>query len=36
MPYRRTIPTVYYLSAVLSQLIAGLYGHDIRGDQYNN
>jgi heat-inducible transcriptional repressor len=33
MPYRRTIPTVYYLSAVLSQLVAGLYGHDIRTDR---
>jgi heat-inducible transcriptional repressor len=33
MPYRRTIPTVYYLSAVLSQLVAGLYGRDIRGDR---
>jgi heat-inducible transcriptional repressor len=29
MPYSRTIPTVYYLSSVLSQLVAGLYGHDI-------
>lgn len=29
MPYTRTIPTVYYLSSVLSQLVAGLYGNDI-------
>ena len=28
MPYSRTIPTVYYLSSVLSQLVAGLYGRD--------
>jgi heat-inducible transcriptional repressor len=28
MPYRRTIPTVAYLSAVLSQLVAGLYGRE--------
>lgn len=26
MPYSRTIPTVYYLSSVLSELVAGLYG----------
>jgi heat-inducible transcriptional repressor len=26
MPYSRTIPTVFYLSSVLSQLVAGLYG----------
>ena len=36
MPYRRTIPTVYYLSAVLSQLVAGLYGHEVYGDQESN
>jgi heat-inducible transcriptional repressor len=30
MPYSRTIPTVYYLSSVLSQLVAGLYGRDIK------
>jgi heat-inducible transcriptional repressor len=36
MHYRRTIPTVGYLSAVLSQLIAGLYGHEVRGDQDPN
>jgi heat-inducible transcriptional repressor len=29
MPYSRTIPTVYYLSSVLSQLVAGLYGRQI-------
>lgn len=29
MPYSRTIPTVYYLSSVLSELIAGLYGKEI-------
>jgi heat-inducible transcriptional repressor len=28
MPYTRTIPTVYYLSSVLSQLVAGLYGRE--------
>ena len=28
MPYSRTIPTVYYLSSVLSGLIASLYGKD--------
>jgi heat-inducible transcriptional repressor len=33
MPYSRTIPTVYYLSSVLSQLVAGLYGREIRGVQ---
>jgi heat-inducible transcriptional repressor len=36
MPYLRTIPTVYYLSAVLSQLVAGLYGREIFGDQDSN
>jgi heat-inducible transcriptional repressor len=29
MAYSRTIPTVYYLSSVLSQLVASLYGRDI-------
>jgi heat-inducible transcriptional repressor len=33
MQYSRTIPTVYYLSSVLSQLVAGLYGKDIRAEQ---
>jgi len=28
MPYSHTIPTVYYLSSVLSQLLGGLYGKD--------
>jgi len=36
MPYLRTIPTVYYLSAVLSQLVAGLYGREIYSDQDSN
>jgi heat-inducible transcriptional repressor len=30
MPYTHTIPTVYYLSSVLSQLVASLYGKDIK------
>ena len=29
MQYSRTIPTVYYLSSVLSQLVASLYGREI-------
>ena len=33
MPYTRTIPTVYYLSSVLTQLLAGLYGKEIYGKQ---
>lgn len=33
MPYSRTIPTVYYLSSVLSQLVAGLYGKEIHTEQ---
>ncbi len=33
MPYSRTIPTVYYLSSVLSQLVAGLYGREIHAEQ---
>jgi heat-inducible transcriptional repressor len=33
MPYSRTIPTVYYLSSILSQLVAGLYGRDIYPSQ---
>ena len=32
MPYSRTIPTVYYLSSVLSQLVGGLYGRDISAE----
>ncbi|MBN1176294.1 MAG: heat-inducible transcription repressor HrcA [Dehalococcoidales bacterium] len=33
MPYSRTIPTVYYLSSVLGQLVSGLYGRDEIGEQ---
>jgi heat-inducible transcriptional repressor len=33
MPYSHTIPTVYYLSSVLSQLVASLYGRDINPDR---
>jgi heat-inducible transcriptional repressor len=33
MPYTRTIPTVFYLSSVLTQLLAGLYGREIYGEQ---
>ncbi len=33
MPYSRTIPTVYYLSSVLGQLVAGLYGREMHGEQ---
>jgi len=33
MPYSRTIPTVYYLSSVLGQLVSGLYGREISGEQ---
>jgi len=33
MPYSHTIPTVYYMSSVLSQLMAGLYGREIYGEQ---
>jgi heat-inducible transcriptional repressor len=29
MSYSHTIPTVYYLSSVLSQLVGGLYGRDL-------
>jgi heat-inducible transcriptional repressor len=32
MPYTHTIPTVYYLSSVLSQLVGGLYGKEIRSE----
>jgi len=32
MPYSHTIPTVYYLSSVLSQLVGGLYGKEIRSE----
>jgi heat-inducible transcriptional repressor len=33
MPYSHTIPTVYYLSSVLSQLLGGLYGKETSGEQ---
>jgi len=33
MPYSHTIPTVYYLSSVLSQLVGGLYGKEIHSEQ---
>jgi heat-inducible transcriptional repressor len=32
MPYSHTIPTVYYLSSVLSQLLGGLYGKEPEKD----
>jgi heat-inducible transcriptional repressor len=32
MPYTHTIPTVYYLSSVLNQLMGGLYGSENRGE----
>ncbi len=32
MPYSHTIPTVYYLSSVLSQLLGGLYGKEPAGE----
>jgi heat-inducible transcriptional repressor len=31
MPYSHTIPSVHYLSSVLSELVAGLYGKETRG-----
>jgi heat-inducible transcriptional repressor len=33
MPYSHTIPTVYYLSSVLSQLVGSLYAKEIRNEQ---
>ncbi len=33
MPYSRTIPSVYYLSTVLSRLVAGLYGQPLQDEQ---
>ena len=33
MPYSRTIPTVYYLSSVLSRLVAGLFGKEMQNDE---
>jgi heat-inducible transcriptional repressor len=32
MPYSHAIPTVLYLSSVLSELVAGLYGKEIHGE----
>ncbi len=36
MAYSRTIPTVYYLSSVLTQLVASLYGRDISQKREEN
>jgi heat-inducible transcriptional repressor len=36
MPYARTIPTVNYLSTVLSQLVAELYGKQYKGKDAND
>jgi heat-inducible transcriptional repressor len=36
MPYSHTIPTVYYLSSVLTQLVAGLYSRDSRRQREEN
>jgi heat-inducible transcriptional repressor len=36
MPYARTIPTVNYLSTVLSQLVAELYGKQYKGKDTND
>ena len=33
MPYSLTIPTVYYLSSILGQLVGGLYGKESREEQ---
>ena len=33
MPYSHAIPTVHYLSSVLSELVAGLYGREPHSDQ---
>jgi heat-inducible transcriptional repressor len=33
MPYSHTIPTVYYLSSVLTELVSGLYGREIHDSQ---
>ncbi|OGO23486.1 MAG: heat-inducible transcription repressor HrcA [Chloroflexi bacterium RBG_16_50_9] len=32
MQYSRVIPTVYYMSSVLSRLVAGLYGRELRSE----
>jgi len=34
MPYSNTIPTVDYLSSVLSELVAGLYGQDYMEEKH--
>lgn len=36
MPYLHTIPTVFYLSSVLSQLLGGLYGKEPANDPVKN
>jgi heat-inducible transcriptional repressor len=35
MPYTRTISTVYYLSSVMTRLVAGLYGRTINSERDN-
>ncbi|MGD0780492.1 MAG: heat-inducible transcriptional repressor HrcA [Dehalococcoidales bacterium] len=35
MPYTHTIPTVFYLSSVLNQLMGGLYGSESRNEKIN-
>ena len=35
MPYSHTIPAVYYLSSILSRLVAGLYGRDLPTETEN-
>jgi heat-inducible transcriptional repressor len=35
MPYFHTIPTVFYLSSVLNQLMGGLYGSESRSEKSN-
>jgi heat-inducible transcriptional repressor len=35
MPYSHTIPAVYYLSSILSRLVAGLYGRDLPTEPEN-
>ncbi len=35
MSYSRTIPSVYYLSTVLSRLVAGLYGQPLQNEEDN-
>jgi hypothetical protein len=36
MEYSRTIPTVHYLSSVLSQLVASLYGRNMNSGENEN